>query len=61
MKKAFKFLIKSAAYCIAYMVLINCSASAINKTLDTLNFKELTSIDAMRSGQKDVFVYLNKL
>lgn len=26
-----------------------------------MNFKELTSIDAMRSGQKDVFVYLKHI
>ena len=53
-KKIFVFTL----YCIAYISVVNISASAINSSLQTITFEEIVSIDAMRSGQRDVFTFL---
>ena len=58
MKKIFKNLFVFALYCIGYISVINISASAINSSLETITLEEIVSIDAMRSGQRDVFTFL---
>ena len=58
MKKIFKKLFVFALYCIGYISMINISASAINSSLETITYEEIVSIDAMRSGQRDVFTFL---
>tara|TARA_B100000900_G_scaffold262742_1_gene223962 strand:- start:298 stop:555 length:258 start_codon:yes stop_codon:yes gene_type:complete len=58
MKKIFKKLFVFALYCIVYLSVINISASAINSSLKTITLEEIVSIDAMRSGQRDIFTFL---
>ncbi|MAJ06914.1 MAG: hypothetical protein CL827_08680 [Crocinitomicaceae bacterium] len=38
--------------------MVNLSASAINNKMETLNLKELTSIDGMISGQNDIITFI---
>ena len=45
-------------YCVGYVSLINISASAINNSIETLTLTEIFSVQAMKSGQKDVFTFL---
>jgi len=43
---------------VGYVSLINISASAINNSIETLTLTEIFSVQAMKSGQKDVFTFL---
>ena len=45
-------------YCVGYGSLINISASVINNSIETLTLTEIFSVQAMKSGQKDVFTFL---
>jgi hypothetical protein len=58
MKKLFKTLVRFTMYCIAYVALVNTTASYLNGTLGDSNLKEIISIPAMQSGQKDILVKL---
>ena len=58
MKLFFKKLILFCLYCLGYLSIINVSASAINNSLDTLTLNEIISIQGMKSGQKDVYTFL---
>ena len=58
MKSLFKLLFKISLYCLFYLCAVNISASYINRTLDTVTLQEITSIEAMRSGQNDIFTFI---
>ena len=58
MKKLFKKLFVFGIYCLGYLSMINISASAVNNSLNTLTLDEITSMQGMRSGQKDIFTFL---
>ena len=56
--KFFKYILICCLYCLLYVSLINISASAINKKLETLSLKEVISIDGMISGQDDIITFI---
>ena len=56
--KFFKYILICGLYCLLYVSVINISASAINKKLDTLSLKEVISIDGMISGQDDIITFI---
>ena len=56
--KFFKYILICCLYCLLYVSVINISASAINKKLDTLSLKEVISIDGMISGQDDIITFI---
>ena len=56
--KFFKFILICCLYCLFYVSVINISASAINKKLETLSLKEVISIDGMISGQDDIITFI---
>ena len=58
MKWIFKFFIQSFIYCIIYVASVNLSASYVNDTLETTTALEIISIDAMISGQRDIYTFL---
>ena len=58
MKWIFKFFLQSFIYCVIYVASINLSASYVNDTLETTSPSEIVSIDAMISGQKDIYTFL---
>lgn len=58
MKKLINKLFVFAIYCVGYVSIINVSASAINNSIETLSLTEIFSVQAMKSGQKDVFTFL---
>jgi|LWDU01.1.fsa_nt_gi hypothetical protein len=58
MKRIFKFLIKSFIYCFIYVASVNLSASYVNDTLETTTASEIISINAMISGQRDIYTFL---
>ena len=58
MKKLFKKLLVFGIYCLGYLSMVNISASAVNNSLNTLTLNEIISMQGMRSGQKDVFIFL---
>ncbi len=58
MKRIFKFLIKSFIYCFIYVTSVNLSASYVNDTLETTTASEIISINAMISGQRDIYTFL---
>ena len=57
MKWIFKFFLQSFIYCVIYVASINLSASYVNDTLETTSPSEIVSIDAMISGQKDIYTF----
>ena len=56
--KFFKYILICGLYCLLYISVINISASAINKKLETLSLKEVISIDGMISGQDDIITFI---
>ena len=56
--KFFKYILICCFYCLLYVSVINISASAINKKLETLSLKEVISIDGMISGQDDIITFI---
>ena len=56
--KFFKYILICCLYCLLYVSVINISASAINKKLETLSLKEVISIDGMISGQDDIITFI---
>ena len=56
--KLFKYILICCLYCLLYVSVINISASAINKKLETLSLKEVISIDGMISGQDDIITFI---
>ena len=56
--KFFKYILICGLYCLLYVSVINISASAINKKLETLSLKEVISIDGMISGQDDIITFI---
>ena len=56
--KFFKYILICGLYCLLYISVINISASAINKKLETLSLKEVISIDGMISGQNDIITFI---
>ena len=56
--KFFKYILICCLYCLVYVSVINISASAINKKLETLSLKEVISIDGMISGQDDIITFI---
>ena len=58
MKKLINKLFIFTIYCVGYVSIINVSASAINNSIETLTLTEIFSVQAMKSGQKDVFTFL---
>jgi len=58
MKWIFKFFIQSFIYCFIYVASVNFSASYVNDTLETTTASEIISIDAMISGQRDIYTFL---
>ena len=56
--KFFKYILICCLYCHVYVSVINISASAINKKLETLSLKEVISIDGMISGQDDIITFI---
>ena len=54
----FKYILICGLYCLLYVSVINISASAINKKLETLSLKEVISIDGMISGQDDIITFI---
>ena len=56
--KFFKYILICCLYCFLYVSVINISASAINKKLETLSLKEVISIDGMISGQDDIITFI---
>ncbi len=56
--RLFKFIFATIFYCLFYICMVNLSASAINNKMETLNLKELTSIDGMISGQNDIITFI---
>ena len=56
--KFFKYILVCCLYCLLYVSVINISASAINKKLETLSLKEVISIDGMISGQDDIITFI---
>ena len=56
--KFFKNILICCLYCLLYVSVINISASAINKKLETLSLKEVISIDGMISGQDDIITFI---
>lgn len=56
--KFFKYILICGLYCLLYVSVINISASAINKKLETLSLKEVISIDGMISGQNDIITFI---
>jgi hypothetical protein len=56
--KFFKYILICCLYCLLYVSLINISASAINKKLETLSLNEVISIDGMISGQDDIITFI---
>ena len=56
--KFLKYILICGFYCLLYVSVINISASAINKKLETLSLKEVISIDGMISGQNDIITFI---
>ena len=56
--KFFKYILICCLYCLLYVSVINISASAINKKLETLSLKEVIAIDGMISGQDDIITFI---
>ncbi|MDG1689233.1 MAG: hypothetical protein P8I02_00415 [Flavobacteriales bacterium] len=56
--KFFKYILICCLYCLLFVSVINITASAINKKLETLSLKEVISIDGMISGQDDIITFI---
>jgi hypothetical protein len=60
MKKVGSVLLKFSAFCLVYVIAVNVIAAYVNDSIDTLTVIEATSVNGMKTGQRDILVFLEQ-
>jgi len=60
MKKVGSVLLKFCAFCLVYVIAVNVIAAYVNDSIDTLTVIEATSVNGMKTGQRDILVFLEQ-
>lgn len=60
MKKVGSVLLKFCAFCLVYVIAVNVIAAYVNDAIDTLTVIEATSVNGMKTGQRDILVFLEQ-
>ena len=60
MKKVGSVLLKFSAFCMVYVIAVNVIAAYVNDSIDTLTVIEATSVNGMKTGQRDILVFLEQ-
>ena len=60
MKKVGSVLLKFCTFCMVYVIAVNVIAAYVNDSIDTLTVIEATSVNGMKTGQRDILVFLEQ-
>ena len=60
MKRVGSVLLKFCAFCLVYVIAVNVIAAYVNDSIDTLTVIEATSVNGMKTGQRDILVFLEQ-